>query len=58
MLRARASAWRQQVVAALGVRLVDADLTSMVFAAWTGQALWEGYGDKGFKLKDLLKQFG
>lgn len=58
VLRHRASIWRQHVVVELGQRLGDADLASMVFAAWIGQGLWEGYGDKGFKLKDLLKNLG
>jgi hypothetical protein len=55
-LRDRASQWRGQVVTALGAQKGDADAAAMIFAAWIGQSLWEGYGDKGFKLKDLIKQ--
>ena len=57
-LRDRASDWRQRVVAALTARLGDGDVAAMVFAAWIGQGLWEGYGDKGFKVKDLIKHLG
>ena len=57
-LRNRASAWRNRVVIALTGLQGDDDLASMLFAAWIGQALWEGFGDKSFKLKDLLKRLG
>ena len=56
-LRGRATRWRQQVVTALGAQKGDADMAAMIFAAWIGQAVWEGYGTKGFKLKDLVRQF-
>ena len=55
-LRGRASQWRSQVIAALTVLQGDSDMAAMLFAAWIGQSLWEGYGDKGFKMKDLLKR--
>lgn len=50
-LRDRASTWRMQVLAALG----GSDQAAMLFAAWIGLGSWDGFGDKGFKLKDLVK---
>lgn len=54
-LRDRARLWRQQVEAALGGR-EDRDMGAMLFAAWQGQSLWDGIGDKGFKIKDAVKR--
>lgn len=55
-LRARASDWRGRVEAMLAARLHDAERAAMLFAAWQGQVLWEGAGEKGFRLKDALKR--
>jgi DNA-binding transcriptional regulator YbjK len=57
-LRLRASEWRARIEGLLTARLHDADRAAMLFAAWQGQILWEGTGDKGFKLKDALKRLG
>lgn len=57
-LRDRASGWRSQVIAALTGLQGDRDAAAILFAAWIGQSLWEGYGDKGFKMKDILKRLG
>lgn len=55
-LRLRAAEWRARVEGLLTARLHDADRAAMIFAVWQGQLLWEGTGDKGFKLKDALKR--
>jgi hypothetical protein len=55
-LRGRASAWRTKVVTAMTSHQGDEELAAMLFAGWIGQSLWEGFGDKGFKVKDLLKR--
>ena len=57
-LRDRAAHWRNKVEAALAARLRDAEAAAMLFAAWQGQLLWQGAGDKGFKLKDAIKRLG
>ena len=57
-LRSRASTWRSHVMAALVARQGDADQAAMLFAAWMGLGSWDGFGDKGFKLKDLAKVNG
>lgn len=57
-LRGRAIQWRNQVIAALTTLKGDPDLAATLFAAWIGQNLWEGYGEKGFKMKDVLKRMG
>ena len=56
LLRARASDWRDRVETMLAARLHDHERAAMLFAAWQGQVLWEGAGDKGFRLKDMLKR--
>ena len=55
-LRIRATNWRGRVEAMLAARLHDHERAAMLFAAWQGQVLWEGAGDKGFRLKDALKR--
>lgn len=59
-LRLRAIAWRVRVEQALAVRLGGGtkgrDAAALLFAAWQGQMLWQGAGDKGFKLKDAVKR--
>lgn len=55
-LRLRAAEWRARVEGLLTARLHDAERAAMVFSAWQGQILWEGTGEKGFKLKDALKR--
>lgn len=57
-LRLRAAEWRARVEGLLAARLHDAERASMLFSAWQGQILWEGAGEKGFKLKDALKRLG
>ncbi|OZA00769.1 MAG: hypothetical protein B7Y02_18210, partial [Rhodobacterales bacterium 17-64-5] len=57
-LRQRAGDWRARVLAMLAARLRDRDLAAMVFAAWQGQVLWDGLGERGFRLKDLVKKLG
>jgi AcrR family transcriptional regulator len=57
-LRARAGEWRARVEQALAQRLRDPEAAAILFAAWQGQILWEGTGDKGFRLKDALKRLG
>ena len=54
-LRDRARAWRHQIEAALAGR-GDKEAAAMLFAAWQGQALWDGISDKGFKMKDAVKR--
>lgn len=54
-LRDRARLWRQQVEATLAGR-GDKDAAAMLFAAWQGQAMWDGISDKGFKMKDAIKR--
>ncbi len=55
-LRVRAADWRARVEAMLASRLHDAETAAILFAAWQGQVLWDGAGDKGFRLKDVLKR--
>lgn len=55
-LRDVAARWRQRVEAALARLCGDAERGAMLFALWSGQSLWDGAGDKGFKLKDGLKR--
>ncbi len=57
-LRARAADWRDRVEALLATRTQDRDSAAMIFAAWQGQVLWQGLGDKDFRLKDMLKKLG
>ena len=58
-LRQRAKAWRQSVEGALAVRLGGGsdgrEATALLFAAWQGQALWNGAGGKGFRIKDAIR---
>ncbi|MFT4150768.1 MAG: TetR family transcriptional regulator [Paracoccaceae bacterium] len=58
-LRVRAAAWRAAVEQALALRLGGGDrgreAAALLFAAWQGQRLWQGAGDKGFRLKDAVK---
>jgi AcrR family transcriptional regulator len=56
-LRDRASHWRGRIEAALTARS-DAETAAMLFILWSGQAMWEGIGDKGFKTKDAIKRLG
>lgn len=55
-LRTRAATWRTRVEAMLATRLHSTESAAILFAAWQGQMLWEGTGDKGFRLKDALKR--
>jgi hypothetical protein len=55
-LRGRARSWRAMVEAALAQQGGDVEDAALLFAAWQGQAMWEGFGDKGFKLKDAIKR--
>lgn len=55
-LRDRASMWRALVVTALCRQPDDRDLAAMLFAAWLGQSVCDGFGDKGFKMKDAIKR--
>jgi len=57
-LRARALHWREKVEAALTARMKNAEAAAMLFAAWQGQLLWGGDGDKGFRMKDAIKKLG
>ena len=57
-LRDRAKAWRNRVEAALADKAGDRDAAAILFAAWQGQALWDGISAKGFKLKDAIKRLG
>ncbi len=57
-LRDRAKAWRQRVETALADKAGDRDAATILFAAWQGQALWDGISDKSFKLKDAIKRLG
>jgi AcrR family transcriptional regulator len=58
--RARALAWREKVELALALRLggptKGQEIAAILFAAWQGQALWHGIGEKSFRLKDVLKR--
>jgi AcrR family transcriptional regulator len=59
--RARATAWRKRVETALAVRLGGGakgrEAAGLLFAVWQGQTLWQGTGDKSFRLKDAIKRF-
>ncbi len=55
-LRRRARDWREKVEAALAQRVKSPETAAMLFAAWQGQQLWGGAGEKGFKLKDAIKR--
>lgn len=55
-LRERARSWRSMVEAALDQHGGDTDASAMLFAVWQGQTLWDGLGDKGFKLKDAVRR--
>lgn len=62
-LRGRAGDLRARIVALLALRLGGGDKgrarAAMAFAAWQGQQLWagagSGAGDRGFRLRDLIK---
>jgi len=60
VLTARALGWRDQVQSALCVRLgggaAGREAAAILFAAWQGQMLWQGRGDKGFRLRDAAKR--
>ncbi len=53
-----AGRWRARVEAALAAQSGDAERAAMLFALWSGQALWGPLGEKGFKLKDAIKRLG
>lgn len=55
-LAGRAADWREKVEAALTARVKHAEAAAMLFAAWQGQLLWGGAGEKGFKMKDAIKR--
>lgn len=55
-LRERARVWRQTVETALAQHCRDAEAAAMLFALWQGQSVWDGMGDKAFKLKDAIKR--
>ena len=55
-LRDRARLWRNRVEAALAQTGGDSEAAAILFAAWQGQSLWDGIGDKGFRLKDAIKR--
>jgi AcrR family transcriptional regulator len=59
-LALRAKAWRDQVEAALTLKLgagaKDAETAAVTFAAWQGRLLWDGAGGKGFRLGEALKR--
>ena len=57
-LRERARLWRHRVEMALTQHGGNTEAAAMLFAAWQGQAMWDGFGDKGFKLKDAIKRLG
>ena len=58
--RERALVWRRGVETALAVRLGGGGrgqkAAAMLFAAWQGQMLWDGGGEKSFKIKDAVKR--
>lgn len=60
ILRARAAAWRARVESALTLRLGSGakarEQASILFAVWQGQSLWQAAGDRGFKLKDVIRR--
>ena len=58
VLRPRAAAWRTRVEQALALRLRDPEAAAMLFAVWQGQWLWDGAGDRQFRLKDAVKRLG
>lgn len=55
-LRLRAAAWRARVEALLAARTHDGARAAMLFALWQGQILWDGLGERGFRLKDAWKR--
>lgn len=57
-LSEEAARWRAEVQAALTSLMGDGERAAMLFALWIGQGLWEGMGERGFKLKDALKRLG
>lgn len=57
-LRLRAAAWRARVEALLATRTHDGERAAMLFALWQGQVLWDGMGERGFRLKDASKRLG
>lgn len=61
-LRGRAEAWRASVLLQLTVCLGGgakaAEAAAMLFSVWQGQALWKDAGDKGFRLKDVVRRLG
>lgn len=61
-LRSRAEAWRQGVEAALAHQLGGGTKAQeeavLLFAAWQGQILWQGIGERRFKLKDAVRRLG
>lgn len=60
-LRARAEGWREQLEAALALRLGAGkkdDSAPLIFSAWLGRLLWSGPGGAGFRLKDAVRRLG
>lgn len=55
-LRLRAVAWRARVEGLLQARLHDPERAAMLFALWQGQVLWDGLGERRFRLKDAWKR--
>jgi AcrR family transcriptional regulator len=52
-LRARAAGWRQSVETVLSQH---SDSAPVLYATWMGQWLWEPFGGKAFRLKDVAKK--
>lgn len=58
-LRGLATDLRARIEGQLALRLGGGDKgrerAAMVFAAWQGQQVWSGAGERGFRLRDLIK---
>ena len=55
-LRVRAAAWRARVEGLMAARTHDIERAAMLFALWQGQVLWDGLGEREFRLKDACKR--
>lgn len=55
-LRVRAADWRARIEALLAARTHDGERAAILFALWQGQVLWDGLGERGFRLKDAWKR--
>ncbi len=59
-LSLRAARWRATIESALALRFGGGEkgreAAAMLFAVWQGQRLWQGSGNRGFRLKEAVRR--